>query len=591
MNILYLVTGCSMFFLACSGDKAVSIPGAPRGNCTGTIRDAGGALVAGARVLLVPQEYSRKISGGVSDDLDSTVTNDNGQYGFSVDAPGRYNVLAKKNNLLSMHQAVPITLHAGVELGDTLREAGSMSGTIRLQGARDHRSAFVLFIGTNFYTTPSDTSGDFTVPQLAHGTYRLRVLTAGRDFAMKETTVTVVSGAHTQLPVIELAKSAVPMTDSLLTDYNPAMMTVTVRWKPLDTALIGGYSIYCNRAKNLAPVLTVGKSCSTHTFDLAYSPVDTFTYQVAAVGKNGVEGTALSGRTFVTTPGLILTKTIRYQSPWPEFGPGGMYIDHWGNIYLVGSLYVYKLDSTGALLAKLGLPDDTTGYFCSDIQGDDSGNIYIRKETPDYLVRLDKNLHVRAQLRVDLPYNGFSFAVSRQGSVLIRDEMAVYDSNLTRIQDAPDDGRMIISLAANFGDTLVTVEDAQTNYGTPDQYNLVYSDRCFAVTSRVDDFDYVTDNIPSDFIFRSFSCIGPGGLVGASFNELSPTVGDDAMIKKTLMAFFTRTKIVGRIPATLFGKEFFYLMAFSKSGDLYVCPREGEPVIYKYSAELLFKKD
>ncbi len=614
-----IATPFVMFFFGCSVDKTVSTSVPLRGNCVGTIRDAGGALVVGACVLLVPESYARQMTGSASDSgLDSTLTNDNGSYGFSVDAPGRYNVLAKKNNLFSIHQAVPISSHAGVELGDTLREAGSISGTIHLQGMCDHRSAIVLLIGTNFYTTPSDTSGDFSIPELAQGAYTLRILTTEPDFAVKETTVSIVSGAHTQLPAIELAKTTVSMTDSLLTDFNPAMMMVTLRWKPADTALISGFSIYCNRAKNLSSVLKVDKSCSSHTFDLAVSPSDTFTYQVAAIGKNGIEGPALTGETFVRTSNLILTKTIRYEAPDLQISPYSLYVDCRENICLVGEKEIIKLDSTGATAAQYRIADSSSYSFNTGIQGDDSGNLYImiKSGNPDFvnlktdasLICLDKDLRKRAELPLQSP-SSTSFAVSGPGSVMVLERssgsqaktvMSVYDSNLTRIHVADaQDGRSHIYLSVNFGDTLLTLENiGDAGWWAPPQniYRLVYGDNSFAIKSSINDFGYLNAYAPPDFSFDDFAVLGPKGLVGAyirlrtSFDDRFHNEDEynEYIAENSLLVLFTGKKVLCRVPTTLFDNEYFRTMAFDKSGNLYVCEEAGL-VIYKYSTELLFK--
>jgi hypothetical protein len=589
---LISASACVVLLQECGADKPVSISGPPPGNCVGTIRDATGALVVGARVMLVPEQYCRQAAGDASaGGPDSTVTNDKGQYGFSVTTPGRYNLLAKKYNLFSMRQAVPISSHIGVELGDTLHEAGSISGTIHLQGKSNHRPAIILFIGTNFCTTPSHTVGNFSVAALAQGFYALRILTTEPDFSVKETTVAVVSGAHTRLPVIELAKTTVSLSDSLFTDYDPAVMTVTLRWKPRDTALINGYSIYCNRAKTMTPLLTVNKSCSTHTIDLAFSPVDTLCYQVTAIGRDGVEGPPLLGRNFVRTPRLTLIKTIRYQKLDFRDVPNGLFVDRRENIYLVGSLDIFRLDTSGAVKARLSLPSGEPGYFTGTIQGDDSGNLYIGKYDRlgnSFIIRYDSEFHVLSEL--PLPTFDYTFAVSGQGSILVlyRDKIApggwsvdVYDSSLTRMSTAPAaHGRDAIDRAVNFNDTLVTVEHA-----SPGPYNIVYRDNSLATKGYVGNFDFLNDYAPSNFNFTYFSVLGPHGLFGAHFMSDEPIEED----VRHLLVFCAGKTAICRLPDVQFGNIRYDRMAFDTSGKLYALGNGGEPEIHQFSIELYFK--
>jgi hypothetical protein len=590
-----------VLFLGCSADKTVSTSEPLRGNCVGTIRDAGGALVVGARVLLVPEQYSRQAAGGVVADsgLDSTVTNDNGQYGFSVNAPGRYNVLAKKNNLFSMHQSIPISSHIGIELGDTLKAPGSVGGTIHLQGMRDHRSAIVLFIGTNFYTTPFDSTGRFSVPALAQGSYKVRLLTAEPDFAVVETTIVIASGAATALPVIELTKTTISMTDSLLTEYNPALMMVTLTWKLIDTALISGYSLYCNRTKNLTPLVTVDNSCSTQTFDLAFSPIDTFTYQVAAIGKSGLEGPALTGKTFVKTSGVTLGKMIRYPPPEVRLGGYSLFIDSDENIYLSTPSDIIKIDSTGAVLARYQIANDTDGVFQGSLKGDDAGNLYILKSGAHFsLVRFDANLHVRSEL----PLSGslFSFAVSRNGLILelynvspsvpevfltdsnTKMTVNVYDSNFITLNDYDAAGEFFINYAENFTDTLITIEKLYQQGGNYSNV-IFYRDNAFNIISYFNDFCFLNKYVPENFNFSCYNVLGPKGIIGSCYYQSG--VPDGVLF----ILFNNQKQVLARIP----GNQIKCLsgnFSFGKSGNLYVFPDDNENThaLYKYSTDQLF---
>jgi hypothetical protein len=76
-----------------------------------------------------------------------------------------------------MHKAIRISANTTVVLDDEILEtAGSITGTVHLQGMTNHTKSVILLTGTNTYTTPFDSVGGFSFPSLATGTYNLKAL-------------------------------------------------------------------------------------------------------------------------------------------------------------------------------------------------------------------------------------------------------------------------------------------------------------------------------------------------------------------------------------------------------------------------------
>jgi hypothetical protein len=243
IQALKLMVVSTAVTIGCSTKPPTAPAGSIDGNCVGTVRDAAGSPVAGASLSLVPEGYS-PLSTVTGSGVDSAVSDEYGRYGFSVDAPGAYNLLAKGKGLYAMRRTVRVSSDARVILDDEiLREPGSLSGMARLQGESDHRGVIVLLMGTNVYAKPFDSTGAFSIAALARGTYILRILTSGNDYDVAETTITVASGLRTEMPCIELRKKFIPIVDSLSVRFNPAMMTIDLSWPPLDTAKIRNYSV------------------------------------------------------------------------------------------------------------------------------------------------------------------------------------------------------------------------------------------------------------------------------------------------------------------------------------------------------------
>lgn len=342
-----------------------------------------------------------------------------------------------------MHPAVRISTSAKVVLNnEILAEPGSLSATVHLQGTADHRSATILFMGTNRFAAPFDSTGRFSVEMLAPGFYRLRIFATDRDFAVVETTVTVSSGIRTVLPTIELKKVFIPTVEGFSVSFNAAMMTVELKWMLSDTGSVSGYNIYLNRPLNLKPIATVANTCSLLTLDIIESTLDTFVYQISAVAKSGIEGTSVAGEPFVNTSPFKLIKKIDFHDYGERF-----YVDRHENILIVNDRTIWKLDSNGLETAAYHLPDTGGELFIHSLQTDERGNVFMINETwgpaGSIFIRFDSDLNRSAELIIQregvsfAPFgNGSSFFISNHLSdsgYFISSTITKYDSNFVII--------------------------------------------------------------------------------------------------------------------------------------------------------------
>jgi hypothetical protein len=312
-----------LFFLAgCQANKAVSTATGPDGNCIGKICDAAGVPVAGARVLLIPEEYAPSAPGNTSAGIDSAVSDASGRFGFNVGKTGKYNLLANDKSRYALHPSIPINAAARLELPEEkLLDPGSLSGSVRLPSGGGLDSVLVLLPGTNRYAAPDPASGEFSFPKLAQGTYALRILSMAADFSAVETTVTVVSGSATVLPPVILPPKRIPRVNAFSANYDSMMMEAKLSWTSDDTDIITSFNIYCNREKNIIPVTTVGGAVRSVTVDFVVAPLDTFTYQIAAVGKDEWEGPPVKAAPFVN-----ISAVVDSPEPQPAFETGEQYL-------------------------------------------------------------------------------------------------------------------------------------------------------------------------------------------------------------------------------------------------------------------------
>lgn len=590
-----------LLVLSCSNNAPVAPLETLQGNCVGVIKEASGALVKGASVFLVPEGYSPLSTDAGSGRIDSTTSDGFGRFGFAAAGPGSYNLLAKSGNLRTMRRSIRISADARVILDDeVLREPGSLAGTVHLRGESDHRPAIILLMGTAIYVKPSDSTGTFSVAALAQGFYTMRILTAKNDFAVVETTVTVTSGMQTALPCIELHKKYVPVIDSLSVFYDSVMMRAVLTWPALDTAKIKNFDVYCNRSRNLAPVAIVNKSVTTITFDIVASMIDTFRYQISAVGNDGIEGPPTEGKPFVNTSAIMLDKITHTVSLDKEPSDYHLFVDCKDNIYIVGWGKISKIDSKGTFLGEYSAafhfnPYYTPGLRNYQMRTDTAGNLYVLTRLSDTLrlIKLDNNLKVVQELSIDTLRSGlhYSIAVSANGSVMLNVSYSyqtftsIYDPQFRLIDSSYVLERHYIDYSVICGDTIVASEFDDFEKA----YRVVYFDSSFKQISSPLTLDFKNDfNQLRSFVPPGYS---PFGFFFLGSKDLF-TIGyiSDSGSSDLLVFIDSRKQAIARMPND--NKDYAGIwcdISFDLKGNFYSLSTTEKNILLKYSMAPVLK--
>ncbi len=576
------------------------------GNCVGTVKDEAGSPVAGASLMLVPEGYS-PLSAANGSTIDSTTSDAYGRYGFTIDAPGVYNLIAKSKGFFAMRRAIRISADARVILDDEiLRDPGSMSGTVHLQDNSDHRGAIILLMGTNVYAKPFDSTGAFSFAALAEGLYTLRILTAENDYAVAETTVTVTSAMHTALSLIELQKKFVPIIDSLSAAYDPVMIRAVLSWPAIDTARIRNYAVYCNRSiKNIEPIAIMDKSATMYSFDIFTSPLDTFLYEISAIGNDGIEGPSTSAKPFVKYSAIDLD-TITSAVPLKldqEFC-----FDRNDNIFTFLGYKIIKLDPKGNHLGEFVLSCDTTGdtaRFYTVPCIDTSGNIYAlaSSRASRLLMKFNNDLQLVREFPLDSSRD-FSFAVSAAGAIMLsvpprpgyNDAWTyrwIYDPrfNLVEKDSFPETLSILNSVSSN--DMTVCLFTHDRFYK---RFRVVYFDNTFKeIFSPIDldsrsGFHELSSMVPSEYEAHLLSMfVVFKNLFAVQYVSTEPS-------SNMLLFFDDRLQPVARMPF-----DIFYvtcpIFSFDSKGNCYcVIPDDMNSVppryhnkIHKYSVAKILK--
>lgn len=344
----------------------------------------------GAKVYLVPADHNPRqgLAKTLAAAPESTVTNDSGVYKLDSVPAGTYNVLAAGSGNLAFQDSIGVKTDSQTQVPpDTLKAPGGLRGLIRLQPGDDARTVFLLFMGTNTWGTPDDSTGKFGVANMAEGTYRVRILTTLDAYLPKDTVLSVTAGkTDTLTHDIVLLYTGIPVVGGLKIAYDTLKQIVTLNWnRPLTGRKVAGYNVY-RKFQSADSIFVKIKSILTDTAfkDSTATQDQTYAYRVTAVDTNGTEGVNSAGVNVYVVSGFVVVATIGNGtgSGTGQFnGFRGLSVDTLGNVYCVdeGNSRIQVFNKSGGFLRQWGTMGSGNGQFQypRDISLDSLGHTFV----------------------------------------------------------------------------------------------------------------------------------------------------------------------------------------------------------------------
>jgi alpha-tubulin suppressor-like RCC1 family protein len=225
-----------------------------------------------------------------------TVTDKNGVYRFDSLPSDTYNIFGSGDSGVSYLDSIVVNgVSSPLQLpADTLKAAGSIRGRIKLAAGDDPRTVLILFMGTNTWAIPDDSSGSFIVSNLAEGSYRIRFLTTLDNYLPKDTALSATTGKENTLPdpiTLLYTGSELSAPTNLSIFFDTAHGCAKLTWNPVAASNCAGYVVYRNDTASSIPQ-RLNKNLVTDTFysDTVFSDLmDTasfvFTYRIKAQDK------------------------------------------------------------------------------------------------------------------------------------------------------------------------------------------------------------------------------------------------------------------------------------------------------------------
>jgi len=367
----FILVAAALLLLECSNSPVASGSGSTTE--TAMIYNPGGSPAVGAKVRFYPVNHVPKAGlPKAAASIDSATTDKNGNFTVTLDT-GTYNMLVSGDSGLSYQDSITIKRDTTRVPEDTLGAPGSIKGVVRLQPGDDARTVFILFMGTNTWGTPDDSTGKFTVASMAEGTYRVRILTTLDLYTPKDTVLSFTTGKVDTLPNdIVLQYTGIPVPSGMRISYDTLKQIVKLIWnKPVTGRPVKGFNVYRMNVDSNTTLAAINSHLVTDTTYSDSTGVQdlTFEYRVATVDTNGTEGVKSAGISILIASAFQLAT---------EIGNGvGTGVGKFGNLQdiVVGSTgNIYAADAN-AIHNKIWV-FDTTGTIRDSI-GTDSGAAFV----------------------------------------------------------------------------------------------------------------------------------------------------------------------------------------------------------------------
>ena len=277
-----------LFTLQCTTDELAGIE-ITNGECSGVIYDENFKKAANVVVHLIPTGYAPSSTSAMNR-TDSTITDHEGRYTFSVQQNDFYNIIAEKGDASCMLDSIPLLNNRENSIdNDTLERTGWLAGTIAVKAGDNPQQVLVLVLGTNRYTSPVDSTGSFPPLPLPAGLHTIRIFSSENGYAVVDTPLSIVS-KDTTILTMRLPLSFAPAINNLAVTYDSASLTTTLQWEPVDTALVKAYSIHRLVNGREDSIIRIDRTVSAYNENCALFFDDTLVYEIAAVGTTFKEG-------------------------------------------------------------------------------------------------------------------------------------------------------------------------------------------------------------------------------------------------------------------------------------------------------------
>jgi len=398
MKAFFLILTTLLLLSQCSPDK-ITGTGTDTGNAKGRLVRSDGTPASGVTVYFYSVDNNPRQSLAKSRQTNmpakvfavagSTVTDDSGDFSDSL-ADGLYNMLAGDDSTAAFEDSVLVEGDTVTIPVDTLKVPGSLTGTIQLQPGHDPRTTFIIALGTNTFTTPGDTTGVFTLSNMAEGQYTVRILSTLDDYSVLDTTFSISSGATDTLSeAIQLPFTGIPVVTGLSLAYDTLKQIVSLSWDKADTSLVKGYNVYRKHSDSDFVKINSALISDTMYSDSTGMQDATYEYKIAAVNSGDTEGEKSGGSSVAVVSAYTAIDTIIQLSGML----GNFVVDRNGDYFVINHTTnkIEVFDNDGLVKRNWDIPGGLmqSDQWAKKITMGDSAYLYLANRNTKYIQKFD----------------------------------------------------------------------------------------------------------------------------------------------------------------------------------------------------------
>lgn len=242
--VLFIPIVVSLLLIFCGNDQSAGVTDETVTR-RGVLLDTNRVPAAGADIFIY------KVSDTSRVPVVSCKTDPAGEYTLGDLKDGIYNIWAEKNSNVAFLDSMVIAGNVKDTIFDTLEKPFSIKGYIGLQPNHNPRTVFAQILGTDKYCGAA-ADGSFLFPEMARGTYTVRLVTTLPEYTPTFHTVSATSvNSHNDslflIPdTLWLVYTGIPIVTGISAAYDSSRGIVHLSWNMTDYAssFFQNYLIY-----------------------------------------------------------------------------------------------------------------------------------------------------------------------------------------------------------------------------------------------------------------------------------------------------------------------------------------------------------
>jgi hypothetical protein len=222
LSTLAVAGGC-LWLSSCDSQKVTGTMDETNAGAARLV-DSTGRPASGANLLVyVPSDTTGKV-------VTSGVTLGDGSYSLPSVQDGMYRIVARSSGSVAVLDSVYTNQGKLLVRTDTLRQPGSLTGTVKMVGDDNPAAVEVSVLGSDLSVANVSRDGSFRLDDLGTGTWKLKFSTPLSGYSATYATVRTRAGVVVRMDTVTLSYYGIPPVTGLQGTYDSAKNRIRLTW-------------------------------------------------------------------------------------------------------------------------------------------------------------------------------------------------------------------------------------------------------------------------------------------------------------------------------------------------------------------------